>query len=304
MMDLPLVDELMKFRFDDVPDEHRARIFGVPYVRLSLEDAGELFVTRAGWCRLPAILPGSWFLGRRYAREGERLPGGTGNVYGVDTPAPTKPNLKLVVKFARSGQDVPLHVEGTFPADIPDEEIRNARWNSPFEEFGLLHDLRRGRFGPPELTIRTKRALAIFCPPNEYKKWQLGRNDHLWEQMDSALEHAQEIAVGEPIHLHASRIYIMLFEWVEGENAEDCWKEGWIGEDEMKALTERVVGELEDKGFRVLDNKPRHFILRPLGNGQLMRRDGELVYTLIDFELLKRVPTYEAWLTARRDAVT
>jgi hypothetical protein len=38
----------------------------------------------------------------------------------------------------------------------------------------------------------------------------------------------------------------------------------------------------------VLDNKPRHLIVRPLPDGSLLQRDGKIVYTMIDFELLQR----------------
>jgi hypothetical protein len=288
--------QLFDLDFDQLPEKSRVRIFGEDYARLQLSEGGEILITRTGWARRPAVMPEAWFLDKRYATEGYRLPGGTGNVFRVDCPSPTKPNLRLVVKIARSGEDVPLHVAGTFQGHIPDEETANARWNSPFEEFGLVRELRRSRFDPDGPRMMTKRPLAIYCPPEEYKDWQLCRKSNLWRQMDNALQHAQENAASAPVHLHSRRIYIMLFEWVEGENAEDCWKAGLITEEEMKSLTNRVTRELESKGFRVLDNKPRHFILRLGADGQPIRRNGELVYTLIDFELLKRTPPHKEWL--------
>jgi len=281
--------------FDELDDDQTVRIFGVDYARLMLNEGGELFVTRTGWKRLPALFPETWFINKRYVNEGFRLPGGTGNVFRLDAPVPTKPNLKLVVKVARSGQDVPLFVPGTFLDDISEEDVRYARWNGPFEEFGLVHELRKGRFGPQDLRIRTKRPLAIYCPPSEFKDWQLGRSGSVWQNLERALQHAQEIAAGEHIHLHATRIYIMLFEWIDGENAEDCFKAGLISEEEVRQLTLRVVHELATKGFRVLDNKARHFILRPQGDGYPVRRNGELVYALVDFELLQRTKACEEW---------
>lgn len=292
-------EKFLKSRFGELPRDRLVRIFGTLYARLDLEEGGELYVTHEGWCRLPALLPAHWFLDKRYAREGSRLAGGSGNVFQVDCPAPTKPNMKLVVKFARSGQEVPLHVTGTFPPNISESEIRGARWNSPFEEFGLLTDLRRGRFGPPDLRIKTKRPLAIYCPPRVYQTWQLGRSPDVWKQMNAALEHAQEIAEGKPVHLYSSRIYILLFEWISGESAEDYWKEGLLTKKEMRSLSERVARELEMKGYKVLDNKPKHFILRKSRDGRPLRRGGEIVYALVDFELLKRTPEYEDWLQNR-----
>jgi len=297
------LDTIVQTPFEKLDAEHTARIFGVDYARLLLNEGGELFVTRIGWKRLPALLPDRWFLNKRYVNEGFRLPGGTGNVFRLDAPTPTKPNLKLVVKIARSGQDVPLFVPGTFLDDISEEDVRYARWNSPFEEFGLVNELRRGRFGPQDLRIRTKRPLAIYCPPREFKDWQLGRSGSVWRNMEQALQHAQEIAAGTHVHLHASRTYIMLFEWVDGENAEDCYKAGLVSEEEVRQLTLRVVGELAAKGFRVLDNKPRHFILRPQEGRGLVRRNGELVYTLIDFELLQRTEACEEWHRRQKQAL-
>lgn len=291
-------------RFDELDAEHTVRIFGVDYARLILDEGGELFVTRTGWQRLPALVPEAWFLNKRYVKEGCRLPGGTGNVFRLDAPVPTKPNLRLVVKIARSGQDVPLFVPGTFLDDISDEDVRYARWNGPFEEFGLVHELRRGRFGPEDLRIRTKRPLAIYCPPIELKEWQLGRSGSLWKNLERALQQAQEFAAGESVHLHASRLYIMLFEWVDGENAEDCCKAGLISEEEVRHLTRRVIRELAEKGFRVLDNKPRHFILRPRKDGGPIRRNGELAYALIDFELLQRTAACEDWHRQRKQQAT
>jgi hypothetical protein len=117
--------------------------------------------------------------------------------------------------------------------------------------------------------------------------------------MNAALDRAQEIAEGKPVHLYSSRIYIMLFEWIAGDSAEDCWKAGLLTKQEMRGLTKRVAVELERKGFRVLDNKPKHFILRKSADGLPLRRGGKLVYGLVDFELLKRTPEYEAWLRRR-----
>ncbi len=286
--------------FDDQPPDHRIRIFGLDYCRVDLATGGEIFVTRDGWSRLPAILPEHWFLNGRYAKEGQKLPGGTGMVYGLDAPAPSKPNFRLVVKFARAGQYVPLFVAGVDRVNSSNEDVANARWNSPFEEFGLIHELRTSGFGPPRLGIRTKRPLAIYCPPTDYPEWKLGRASRLWKEMEAALQHEQVLTDGEPVHLHRRRIYVMLYEWVAGTNAEDCHKQGLLSDEEMQALTARVTAELESKGFQVLDNKPKHFILRQRKDGSLLRRNGEITYALIDFELLKRTHAYEDWLASRQ----
>jgi hypothetical protein len=56
-----------------------------------------------------------------------------------------------------------------------------------------------------------------------------------------------------------------------------------------------VVEDLAGKGFRVLDTKPNHVILRKRTSGELLRRRGRLTYALVDFELLQRTEEYEHW---------
>ena len=50
-----------------------------------------------------------------------------------------------------------------------------------------------------------------------------------------------------------------------------------------------VERELGQAGFCVLDMKPAHIVIRFTKDGQLRRRkNGRLVYALIDYELLER----------------
>ena len=60
--------------------------------------------------------------------------------------------------------------------------------------------------------------------------------------------------------------------------------------DQLFNMTEEVQELLEKKGFYVLDNKPRHSIVRTLENGDLLKKDGKIAYSLIDFELLIPIP--------------
>ena len=84
---------------------------------------------------------------------------------------------------------------------------------------------------------------------------------------------------------------MLLFNWIDGSNAEDLVTAGMISQEEFFALTPRVTGDLAARGFRVLDNKPRHYILRKRADGSLLRRNGDLVYALVDYELLEHLPT-------------
>ena len=283
--------------FDQIPFYMRLQIFGVEYVCLDLPDCGQLFVTRHGWPLLDFLLPKHWFEDRQYARRGRRLPGSTGNVYMMPSRTDRGECSNLVVKFCRFAQHVPLHFSSPHPTAVQGD-IDAARFNSPFEEFGLLMDLRRGCFGPKDLRIRTKHPLAIFCPQERYRLWQLGRNPALFQSHQNALIRDQfESGALNPVKLDVNRIYIMLFGWVEGMNAEAFYDQGLLEEKELRELTYRVTEELKCKGFYVLDNKPKHFILRQArGRDGLLRRHGKLVYLLVDFELLLRTHEYEAFL--------
>lgn len=286
--------------FDELPADHLVRVYGVRYAALESAAGDELYVTRYGWAMLPCIRPEVWYQQRRYAQTGQRLEEGTGAVWRVPTCINRGAPVDLVVKFSRFAQDVPFDLQSTFPSGVEPGEAVRAKFLSPFEEFGLLRELRLGRFGSPEIRIRTKRPLAIFSPAKTVPAWQLGRITSRFRHDAAALERSQAQAPGRHVRLREDRDYLVLFHWVDGHNAHQCFTRGYLDEDELLALTHRVTGELADKGFRVLDNKPQHFILRPRANGALLRRDGQLVYALVDFELLERLPAYEQFLRQRK----
>jgi hypothetical protein len=292
------LDSLFACRFHDLSPAQTVRAFGVQYVHLSDPEGGELYLTEHGWPSAKKLLPAVWYRGGRFHREGERLTGGTGTVYRLKLSAPGEPRTELVIKFCRFAEYVPLFMPSTLPDSLPGYLADLARFNSPFEEFGLIEDMRRGQFGPRDLRILTKRPLAIYVTPNRHPLWQLGRTEGRFSEYEYALQ-ADQVGREQDEHLHLdiARQYIMLFGWVRGDNAESLQLEGHISEEEEGALTIRVNQELAAKGFRILDNKPKHFILRRRKNGELMRRRGQLVYVQVDFELLQRTDPYLAYLS-------
>jgi hypothetical protein len=288
--------------FDDLPPDRIVRAFGVEYAHLRPAGGGDLYLTRLGWACAPALLPERWYADQWYEREGARLRGATGTVYHVrPRPGPGRP-VELIVKFSRVAQEVPLLVDSTMPVDVPPEVIAAARFNSPLEEFGLVMELRRGAYGPPGVPVRAQRPLAIYVPPEEFDLWQLGRHTSSFHSHRAELAEDQADAV-KAIEFDIRRIYVLLYEWIEGRDAEDCFHAGMLDEPGMRALSLRVGQELETRGFMVLDNKPKHFILRPRPDGSLVRHaDGRLAYGLVDFELLQRTPAHQAaYKAARRE---
>ncbi len=283
--------------FDALPPGAIVRAFGVEYAHLHPATGGDLWVTRLGWPCLRSLQPEHWYADERYAREGERLNGSTGHVYRL--PPAEGGRGDLVVKFSRVAQDVPIVVSTTFPADVPPEVIAQARFNGPMEEFGLVMEMRRGAFGPPGPRLLTQRPLAIYAPPEHFDLWELGRSTSTFYGHRLQLAEDQEDAV-KAIELDIRRIYVLIYSWIEGVDAEEIFLAGGLDEDALRELTLRVHGELAGRGFQVLDNKPRHFILRRTPGGGLMRRDGRLVYGLVDFELLQRTQEHQREYKAAR----
>jgi len=276
--------------FDLIPAQRKVRAFGVEYGHIRPEGGGDLFVTAHGWPYREQLLPANWYADQWFAREGEKLPGASGSVYRVATRPVAGRSADLVVKFSRVAQEVSITVATSFPDQVPPEILANARFNSPMEEFGLLMDLRRETLRPGRPRILAQRPLAIFAPPEQFDLWELGRSRSLFHPHSRLLAEDQGDA-GKAIELDIKRIYVVLFGWIKGSDAERCFQAGLIGGEEFLALTSRVNRELDACGFRVLDNKPKHFILRRRRDGRVLRgRDGTLHYGLVDFELLQRTP--------------
>lgn len=284
--------------FNRLPYQFRVRVFGVEYAAMELPDGGQLFLTPFGWSWMVQLLPDAWYTTERWRTDGHILPGGTGTVYWLPS---TDPRLEMVLKFSRFAQEVPLMVTDSYPVQMPWDALAEAHFNSPFEEFGLLMDLRKGRWGPRKLRIRTKRPLAIYVPPTHFKTWQLGRSQSRFDDYHRQMINDQQ-QERSPIDLDIQRDYMMLFAYVKGRNAEDEMAAGLLNEQQTRRLTIRVDRELNARGFRVLDNKPKHFILRRDKHGQLLRRNGKLVYALVDFELLQHTEEYKQYLHMLRVA--
>lgn len=280
--------------FDRLAPDMIVRAFGVNYGHVHPTEGGDLYVTRYGWPRLSQLLPANWYADKRYVRQGIALPG-SGHVYRVSTRPEAGKSIDIVVKFSRVAREVALEVATTFPDNFPAEIIANARFNSPMEEFGLVMELRRGAYGPDRTRILTQRPLAIYVPPEEFEVWQLGRDQSRFDAHWHLLAEDQGNAP-KAIELDIKRVYVLVYEWIKGEDAEDALRAGAITEQECHRLTLQAIQDLRRSGFRVLDNKPKHFILRkrPRDNRLLRRRDDRLVYALVDFELLQRTAEHQS----------
>jgi hypothetical protein len=273
--------------FDNVPAKNRYTLFGVDYARLVGKQGGELFLTSYGWGSLDQVLPGAWFFGDKFKKVGRALSGATGAVYRTPVEHPARDRFALVVKFSRAAQDISITMLGRMDhLDAEEQErVETAEFLSPFEEFGNLCALRAAS------GIPTKYPLAIYSPPTRYHDWQLGRKSHLCARMDRALAATQADAPEDHrIKYDWERLYILLYRWIDGIDAEAAMQAGMIGKDLMIDLGHEARMRMREHGWMVCDHKPRHVILRPGPNGHgLLRRRDRVQWALIDYELMVRI---------------
>ena len=152
----------------------KARVFGTDYVHLELPGNGDLYVTSWGLPMLGHLLPENWGDEKYYNRPENRSLRmnleGSAHPHKITTKEVNGKTIDIVVKWCRVGSEVPLYA--TAKANfISEEDILHARWNSPFEEFGLLMDLRQSnRYFKRKLF--TQRPFAIYTPSERLELWK------------------------------------------------------------------------------------------------------------------------------------
>lgn len=275
-----------------LPPPEPTAFLNVAYDHYKLDDGADLYVTRYGRPFLQYLLPERWYEKEWFRKSREKLCG-TSRVYKVHTKPVHGAAKDLVVKWCRVGETVPMD---TFTLN----KFIEAEFNSPYEEFSLLMEMRaRARPG----VIRTHKPLAIYVPAKRLELWQTGR---------SQTKMAQKKAKFRDVELDIYRQYILIYEWIKGISSTDpAAAEAAEAEPGgrsagtppalestpqsfSRSMLHRSITDMWMTGFRVLDVKPEHVIVRPLPNGRLLRgRDGRPAYALVDFELLARTPEYE-----------
>ena len=280
---------LEAFRTPDMPPGTVMSLLGVDYFRLKTDDGGELFLTRFGLPLWKHLLPENWYADEWFKANRERLEG-TSMVYRLPTRPVDDKTLELVVKWSRVGEDVPLDT-------LTVNKFIHAEFNSPFEEFSLLMELRRGEAGPTGIRVRTQQPLAIYVPGQRLQIWQTGRSED---------KIRAKVARHPDVEIDILRQYVVLYGWIKGRDAVETAEDFGLAEqnrEEFLARTTSLVNhELWQKGYHVIDMKPAHIILRPRPDKSLLRdRNGQIAYALVDYELLERTREHEqAVRTANR----
>jgi len=263
------------------PRGHVLSLLGVKYLRMKTEDGGDLYLTQFGLPFWQNLLPENWYAREWFEANRQRLEG-TSTIYKVPTRRVHGRMLSLVVKWSRVGEAVPLDT-------LTINRFIHAEFNSPFEEFSLLMELRKGETGPPGIHIRTQQPLAIYVPSERLQLWETGRSE---SKLRAKLSRHSEVEID------ILRQYVVLYGWIKGFNAVEMAARLFFSEraraEFLAASTSLATHELLLKGYQVIDMKPAHIILRHGRNQPLLRdRLGQFAYALVDYELLERTAEHE-----------
>jgi hypothetical protein len=257
-------------------NEQTTVVFGVNYTHQTLPNGDELYFTDFGLPLRDCLQPEHFLSDQSWFRNHSERLEGTSCVYKVTTKPVAGRQVEVVLKWNRMGQDIPGLFDG--------QDLFHAEFNSPFEEFAYVTELRHTRHESPG-AILTHKPLAIYIPHKTVALDRLGRKSY---KMDLILSQHEDIK------LNAHRSYGTLYEWIKGMDAVQAFKQELMTETDMQAITLRSRSDLNEKGFEVADSKPHHVIVRQNRQGKLVcDRKGRTIYALIDFELLKRTEARE-----------
>jgi len=118
-------------------------------------------------------------------------------LYKVTTKKINGKSKDIVIKWNRMGQDIP----GSF-----DLKELNIEFNSPFEEFALVTELRNTCYESTSQIV-THKPLAIYVPVGDIELDRLGRKSYKMKAI---------ISNHDDIKLHMHRNYAVIYEWIKG----------------------------------------------------------------------------------------
>jgi len=252
------------------------KILDVEYAHLELKDNSDLYFTSNGLPFIENLKPENFWTDKRWLDKNSKRLLGTGSVYKIRTKRVNGRHKDIVIKWNRMGQDIPGAEDC--------EELMNTEFNSPFEEVSLVMELKNAiHRSSPKIIIH--KPLAIYVPSETAELWQTGRKEY---KMQYKIQSHKEVVLD--IH----RLYAVIYEWIRGIDSTEAFDKKILQEKYMKLLTLDAEKRMKREGFMVRDNKPHHIIVRPEKKGKLAKDEkGEILYGLVDFELLERTPTQE-----------
>ncbi|UCB45024.1 MAG: hypothetical protein JSV25_12515 [Spirochaetota bacterium] len=252
------------------------RIFDVYYYHIQYEDNSDLYITKFGVPFYENLSPDNFLTDENWFKNNAIRLSGTSATYKIRTKEVYGRYKEVVIKYNRMGQDI--------PGSDGSEDLMSAEFNSPFEEFSLVMELKGLKLESP-CGVITQKPLAIYVPGERFDPWRMGRKEY---KMKKKLETHHEV------ELDMFRSYVVVYEWINGIDAAFACREGILEEEQMVALTLKAEKEMKDKGFVVKDRKPHHIIIRPDWHGKLAYNENEKVRCgIVDYELLARTPERE-----------
>ena len=257
-------------------------VLGVDYAHFRLENGDDLYLTKYGLSFREHLHPDNYWTDIGWFGANSSRLSGTSTLYRIRTKQINGRSMDIVLKWSRMGQEIPA---GHFA------ELTDAEFNTPYEEFSLVMELRDTRYWQPT-AILTHKPLAIYTPSGRVELWESGRRQH--KMKPKADSHTE-------IDLDMHRSYAMIYEWIKGIDAAEAFDRCLIDREHMRRLTLRSRDDLLHRGFDVRDTKAHHVIVRPDASGGILRdRNGEILYALVDFELLERTRESEDLMKQRR----
>lgn len=286
MESLKKYQDLLK-KYGVIKPINHIKILGTDYFHITLPDHDDLYLTLYGLPFLEWLLPQNYLTDRVWFRENSKKLEGTSAVFRVKTKPIHEQHLDLVCKWNRIGQDVPgaEFLEG----------FENVEFNSPFEEFSMLEELRNSRYQGKE-RIYTQRPLAIYNPARQSELWQLGRK---MSRLDR-LVHSNQGSL-----IDVNRQYALVYQWIKGMDLAELYKNGYCTEEEAVQWSVQAHENLQEAGYRVYDKKPQHVIVRvhPAEKKILRKKNGSPIFAMIDYELLDRTPEKQKILRKEKSKI-
>jgi hypothetical protein len=269
-------------------------VLGVTYAHSNTSDGGDLYLTSFGLKVSDLLQIENWFEPSWFKSKHRRLEG-TSAVHHVPTKEVNGRSIELVVKNCRMGEDVPLETHTI-------KEFLSTEFNSPWEEFALVMEMRAGKFGSSDVMIKTQEPLGIYVPPERLQMWQTGRS----------IDKVNKIAARYPgIDLDILRQYKLIYAWIPGRDLIELFRGFGLKDNDLAEaimpLTYKAIGDLEIKGYAVADMKPAHVILDEADVAEIEASTGSVTnkvefvssritsgqYSVVDYELLLRTPEHE-----------
>ncbi|RMG01301.1 MAG: hypothetical protein D6726_09780, partial [Nitrospirae bacterium] len=259
------------------------QVLGVKYTHIKFSNDDDLYLTKDGLPIVETLNPQNFVLDREWFRANAVRLSGTSCLYRIRTKPVKGVQKDIVLKWNRMGQDVPDPEKS--------DHLTFAEFNSPFEEFSLVMELRKAMRGLSSEIIIQK-PLAIYVPGDTVEFWQTGRK--MTKMKQKILTHTE-------VELDLNRSYAVIYEWIEGIDASEAYNRGILEQEVVKQLLKKTDERLRERGFHVRDNKAHHIIVRPLKDGGLRKtKKGGIFHGLIDFELLERTPGEEEIVRKKR----